>query len=463
MRNIVILLLVLFLTSCEEWFDVSPKSDIKAEDLFSTQKGFEDALFGVYSLMTLPASYGANLTFGYTDVLARYYKVGSKSHFNYAYKYTFDEKSEEARLSIIWSTTYKAIANLNGILEYIDDRQGVFSENNYYLYKGEALALRALLHFDMLRLFSPSVAVGEDREAIPYMNVYTHVAQQRLNVKKVLEFVIKDLETARELMKPYDSFGPNYKNDDVDDTPEGVRYFKSRMRYYSATALLARVYLYAGNNAKALLAAQEIIGEPQGEIVPIFQMVSRSQVSDPLFEDEVIFRLSKKNLKEEADLYFGDVAAASVNNTDSKYLRMDLNSKNKIYSTSNPMDVEYRESWFKTAGTDSKYVTLSKYLSVEQICLLRVSELFLIAAECSENESDKLEYLNRFRAHRGLAPLSEVGDAIHEEYRKEFVGEGQLFFFYKRKNMNKIGVDNKSIDVEKVYSIPLPVSEQELG
>ena len=177
----------------------------------------------------------------------------------------------------------------------------------------------------------------------------------------------------------------------------------------------------------------------------------------------MIFRLSKKNLKDEADLYFGDVAAASVNNTDSKYLRMDLNTKNNIYSTSNPMDVEYRESWFKTAGTDSKYVTLSKYLSVEQICLLRVSELFLIAAECSENESDKLEYLNRFRAHRGLASLSEVVDAIHEEYRKEFIGEGQLFFFYKRKNMNKIGGDNKSIDVEKVYSIPLPVSEQELG
>ena len=59
------------------------------EDLFSTQEGFEDAVMGVYSLMTLPDVYGANLSFGYADVLAAYYTVGTKSAFYEASKYNY--------------------------------------------------------------------------------------------------------------------------------------------------------------------------------------------------------------------------------------------------------------------------------------------------------------------------------------------------------------------------------------
>ena len=53
MKNVLVLFLVCIFFSCENWLDVSPKSDIKAEDLFSKERGFEDAMVGVYSLMTL--------------------------------------------------------------------------------------------------------------------------------------------------------------------------------------------------------------------------------------------------------------------------------------------------------------------------------------------------------------------------------------------------------------------------
>lgn len=36
------------LTSCSDWFDVSPKTDVKAEELFETPEGFESALAGIY-------------------------------------------------------------------------------------------------------------------------------------------------------------------------------------------------------------------------------------------------------------------------------------------------------------------------------------------------------------------------------------------------------------------------------
>ena len=452
----------LFFISCENWLDVSPKSDIKVEDLFSTQEGFEDAVMGVYSLMTLPDVYGANLSFGYADVLAAYYTVGTKSAFYEASKYNYREAGEEGRLSSIWSLMYKGIANLNSILKHVDERQEVFGENDFYLYKGEVLALRAMLHFDLLRLFAPSMKVGEKEKAIPYMDSYTHLAQPRLSVREVLDCVLRDLNEARDLMRPYDSFGPQYAEDEAEDTPASVDRYKSRMRYYSATALLARVYLYAGETGKALTAAKEIIGEADGEMIPIFRMASNADVSDPLFEEEIVFALSKNNLADEIDAYFSDVAAATATDEGSRYLRMRLTSKDKIYRSQNAADIEFREMWFMQAGNDKNYVTLSKYMSAGHICLLRVSELFLIAAECAPSNADRLKYMNRYRVHRGLTELNEMGDAVHEEYRKEFIGEGQLFFYYKRKNKSKIGPDDKTIVPEDVYVMPRPVAEDEL-
>ena len=463
MRHIIILMVSLFFISCENWLDVSPKSDIKVEDLFSTQEGFEDAVMGVYSLMTLPDVYGANLSFGYADVLAAYYTVGTKSAFYEASKYNYREAGEEGRLSSIWSLMYKGIANLNSILKHVDERQEVFGENDFYLYKGEVLALRAMLHFDLLRLFAPSMKVGEKEKAIPYMDSYTHLAQPRLSVREVLDCVIRDLNEARDLMRPYDSFGPQYAEDEAEDTPASVDRYKSRMRYYSATALLARVYLYAGETGKALTAAKEIIGEADGEMIPIFRMASNADVSDPLFEEEIVFALSKNNLADEIDAYFSDVAAATATDEGSRYLRMRLTSKDKIYRSQNAADIEFREMWFMQAGNDKNYVTLSKYMSAGHICLLRVSELFLIAAECAPSNADRLKYMNRYRVHRGLTELNEMGDAVHEEYRKEFIGEGQPFFYYKRKNKSKIGPDDKTIVPEDVYVMPRPVAEDELG
>ena len=50
MNKAIILSLVLVLTACNNWLDVSPKSDMKADDLFLTEAGFRDGLIGVYGL-----------------------------------------------------------------------------------------------------------------------------------------------------------------------------------------------------------------------------------------------------------------------------------------------------------------------------------------------------------------------------------------------------------------------------
>ena len=56
--------LVLGTTSCQNWLDVSPESEVKYDDLFSTKNGFKDQLTGVYTKMCDEGLYGAHLTYG---------------------------------------------------------------------------------------------------------------------------------------------------------------------------------------------------------------------------------------------------------------------------------------------------------------------------------------------------------------------------------------------------------------
>ena len=102
-----------------------------------------------------------------------------------------------------------------------------------------------------------------------------------------------------------------------------------------------------------------------------------------------------------------------------------------------------------------------------QIPLFKLSELYLIAAECADGE-DAYWYLNQLRNHRGLSSIEHTKDIesyIYQEYRREFLGEGQLFFYYKRKLYDTVGAeDNVGIeDLKAVYNLPIPTSEIDFG
>lgn len=70
------------------------------------------------------------------------------------------------------------------------------------------------------------------------------------------------------------------------------------------------------------------------------------------------------------------------------------------------------------------------------VVLIRLSEMYYILAECAATPEEAAEFLNKVRSMRGIDPVvcTEANrlDEIEKEYRKEFYGEGQLFFFYKR-------------------------------
>lgn len=464
LNKIIVFLLLAVLTACNDWLNVSPKTDMKAEDLFSTEAGFRDALVGVYALMCQEISYGKNLSYGYVDILAQYYSSPRKNtssgyphNYKYVAEYNYTESGEESRILSIWKNHYAAIANINQALSFIDGNIAVFSTPEIHdIYKGEFLALRAMFHFDILRLFASSPVMdnggGLNTMAIPYIDSYTNIAQNQLSVQEVLQRVEKDLLDAQALMKGKEDFKVNDSS-----SPQYNR--KQRMNYYAATALLARVYLYGNQKGKALLQAKEVIGEPQDEKPTKYALASGSATTaDPMFSTELIFTLDVQKLKDLSENCFSETSPGTV-------LNMTDQERKSIFNTSE-LDQEFRAIWLTTLS-DGVSAVLNKYKGMKYIPMFKISELYLIAAECAGG-SDGMAYLNELRNHRGLRSVTDsekLDEFIYQEYRREFIGEGQLFFYYKRKGFDRIGaMDNVAIENRNaVYNLPIPITEIDFG
>ena len=94
---------------------------------------------------------------------------------------------------------YSNIAYANNVLEHLEK----FSPADmqfYNIYKGEALGLRAFMHFDLLRIFSEQITVNESADGIPYSTRFSLFAPDILKSKDVYKRIISDLRSAEQLL-----------------------------------------------------------------------------------------------------------------------------------------------------------------------------------------------------------------------------------------------------------------------
>ena len=109
----LLLLATCFFTSCNDWLDVSPKSQIKEEDHFSREGGYKDQLTGIYTALTTQSMYGLNMGIGFAEVLSHTYNIDPNGNWRYANDFNYTESLSESTISTIWSSTYSAITNCN--------------------------------------------------------------------------------------------------------------------------------------------------------------------------------------------------------------------------------------------------------------------------------------------------------------------------------------------------------------
>lgn len=461
MRIIGMAWVMIFCCSCSDWLDVEPKSQVKDTEMFSTEAGFKEILAGVYTLLTSESLYAKELRFGMVGVLAQEWDYYSATSYQEDALYNYSAAYPEGRIDGIWSGMYNAIANVNTLLEAIDAKKSVFTGVNYEVIKGEALALRAFIHFDLLRCFGASWEAGPERPAIPYVTAYTSLQSKQLTVSGVIGKVLEDLEAAA----GYLLSDPIYTGQTVTEMNDNGYLINRQvhLNYYAVKALQARVYLYMKEYTEAAECAKEVI---EAKVVRWSTQSDLMKGVDNTGAPEQLWGLNVVNLSTIADNNFTSLAGSNV---------FSLKRETLLSYYENDTD-DYRYLYLfvngEGANADSRYLT--KYYNPDhdtlyyhnKMSMIKLSEMYFIQAECQyQAGTSVLPALNAIREARGVTPLLVEPVSFYEtlttEYRKEFIGEGQLFFFYKRRNAEKIyGTDLNLVD-KKAYVFPLPQSEYE--
>ncbi|MDR2130612.1 MAG: RagB/SusD family nutrient uptake outer membrane protein [Odoribacteraceae bacterium] len=478
------LILSLALGACEAWVDIKPTDRLSEEVLFTSKEGFLKALNGVYIELAHPDLYGMNLSAGPLDVMGQYYTFsGSSSHRLYYFSnYTYTNANVKTVFDNAWKKAYALIFNCNVILEKCGEGHPLLPNPHFGLVKGEALALRAMLHLDLFRLFGPIWSdESKGNACIPYMTLADQQIRPLLPAQTVRDSIIRDLKEALSLLKESDPIrAEGVRNESSPTGNNDLFYRQYRLNYYAVKALLARTYLWCGDKVNALALAKEILEEvqvPGNEIFPFVSPADASNVTIPdrLFSSEVMFALYKTNrvnvyntlFAPTLDMYnlltfAGAYASGRVNE-----LYDDKNDyRYKIWAnhTVDASVILYHEKFKDITPNAAGFGNGFRYM----MPLIQLSELYLMAAECSTSLDEGIGYLNQVRNNRNcfsVTPASSEGllSAIALELKKEMIGEGQLFFFYKRQGMQVIpngslpsGTMNMSLNN---YVVPLPDSE----
>ncbi|MCL2561147.1 MAG: RagB/SusD family nutrient uptake outer membrane protein [Rikenellaceae bacterium] len=473
-RKISLLLLaaVLF-AGCQSWFDVQPKSEIKADRLFQSEEGFWDALTGVYIGMTSQDLYGANLSWGAIEFMAWYHiNADNRGSWFELQSYDYTAPRSERFITSVWLKMYNVISEINYLLEALDKHGNILDPKVFNAIKGEALALRAYCHFDLIRLFARGNLANNqaalDMLCIPYVKTHSKHRTPQKSYRETIGMLMNDIEQALTYL-------------DIEEVPASTRF---NMNYLAALQLKTRVAQWT-NDTNTLAYALELIDLLETARVTSWVIDgTRPAANTPdVFATELLFCLDVHSLRT-------FMATAYVNFFQSNVNRdLLINSKEFMdelffgspYGTSES-DLRY-QNWYNVPIQTNDNVPTTSRLSVKvrqpdtgaganTIPLMRISEPYLIAAESLVGTDNKqaADYINLLRSKRNATESSLLPGSINDddlravirrEYRREFTQEGQLFFYYKRKGVARIpGMAMVVGDMtDESYTLPYPLSE----
>lgn len=438
-------------TSCS-WFDVNPKTDVEATDLFSTPEGFESALAGIYISATERQAYGDNWTFGFIDKLVQSYdNIAQDENATTIYDYTREGGSKDV-LATMWQKNYFLIANANNLLRWLDlkGESVITNVEERRMLRGEALALRAFLHFDLLRGWGPIYKNNPTAKSIPYRIQADNTKLPLLPADSVGKLILADIDSARVLLE--------YERDE--SLAGSSRRF--RLNYWATTALKARVCLYMGLKEEAAEYARDVIDHSG-------LTLATSNNGDPALTSETLFGLNIYQM----DVNYTDLFSRGPEFNNQYYL---LTSKlDQIFDRNGEgvNDIRCRDYAFFIYSDQQKAITRKYQTAVNNLYmvpLIRLPEMYYILCE-SLPLDEAAEYISEVMEYRGLIGyqkfLTEEAreDALEKEYRKEFYAEGQYFFFLKAHGKSDFILRPSGLEkmTEAQYIFPLPDAEKEYG
>ncbi|HET9057340.1 MAG TPA: RagB/SusD family nutrient uptake outer membrane protein [Chitinophagaceae bacterium] len=357
---LIIFLVTAFAISCGKKLDLQPKQTIDAATIFSTEADVEAAIVGGYSLMGSGAIYG-------TSYLLNSDLLGSEDYCSW--RGTFSSQRQIAsktmnrnngEAALMWSTAYRAINAANTVLSVLNIVTDVDKKNQL---EGEALFIRGILHFDLVRFFAKpwGSTVNNDHPGVVIKTTPTKTEEEaflripRNTVAQVYTQVINDLIAAANKL-PEDN---------------GTRADK-----YTALAMLSRVYLQKGDYANARDAADAVINSD------LYKMnASVSTVFDNKNTAESIWEI-QQNEQNNAGTANNGMATfyASLPGIGRADVRMDLGFVDSYDNN------DLRKILWYYVGTGARpgNTYCGKWKSFSQnIPIIRIAEMYLNRAECN--------------------------------------------------------------------------------
>ncbi len=437
------------LSSCvNDWLDVAPSDGTDADAALTSSSDLDAARTGMYKALKGNSSfvdYYGQQFFVYGDVHAgddyQYNNIGGSNRASFYYDMNYQTASEftssTSSSNVAWKSPYIVIGRANRIIAAAEGgalSDAAEAKATIDQYAAEAKVLRALAHFDLVRIYGKPYT--EDQGASLGVPLVTEVLESnakpaRSTVAEVYTQVVKDLTEAISSNALATETEPGY------------------VSVWGAKAILSRVYLNMGDYANALSVAEDIIKNSGAALWTRDQYFKAWDASTPN-ESEFLFRLNVAGSTDNNDLN----GIGNLQQRDG-YKEMVATKKFVDMLTSDPKDV--RNDMFLPAKAEKEvavYGTNKVFLNklrgqggnlrnVTIVPIIRLSEVYLTAAECAFRNNDKtkaVEYLNdlvknRTTTEASLATVDNITlDRILIERRKELIGEGQRYFDALRNN-----------------------------
>lgn len=426
-------LAILALASCneDEFLYEAPELKQSTEITLGSIDGIKKAVAGAYSPLSGAAWYGSDFI---TNCELR--ACNARKPINnkwdsgrckpgYDWSYT-----SSSTITGLWSYAYYTIANANEILDNVDGKADEQTVNGI---KAEALFLRAISHFDLVRTFGqpytqvdPTTSLG-----VPVMLHATNGTPARNTVAEVYEQVEADLLEAEKLMPDdYNTEGTYH---------QVVADYKAVASKEAIQALLSRVYLYMGKWQAAADYATKVINSGkfglwnEEELTTVYtQNVASPKSGEVIFEvygDQSNYLFADQNWEFlmwiSSPRGSGDFGAAH----DVYDLYSDKDARKKLFVTDPDAGTQYWTT--KYAGKDNSSPSYNNTI------LIRLSEMYLNRAEAqikgatvdgATAQSDMAAVANA----RGVAPEAVTERGVFTERRKELAFEGHIIYDFAR-------------------------------
>lgn len=470
--SIVLATIALVLSSCADFLDVSPTNQAAASSSIMNEADAKVMLNGLYDALTTSSFYGRNFIL-YGDAKSGDLTVQSNGR-GYDYMFAYNHSVSGYSMSGFWTSGYNIIMLCNNIIENIDrlKEEGMTGLDEY---RAQALTIRAMVHYDLCRLYGKCYNDDKASYGIPIADKTVPAGAQLLrnSVEEVYNVVLRDLDDA----------APSLSKD--------VKNRKGFVTYYANRALKARALMDMQDWSGALSLAEEIYNSKAYKLYENDEWVA-SWASQ--FGSESIFELGMN--VNEGDLgNTGCVGAQYIlggGNGRNNQIFMASQSYLKLLGE-DPEDVRWGVMGLDQVGESEGAARLGscyKYYgglemkgdgkassSAVNIKLIRLSEVVLIAAEAAartNNMSKASNYYNMIHARSPkLTPVNTVTvDMVLAEKRKELFGEGLHFWDLIRTN-STIVMDDSTPDVKvttretsftrSFYKCILPIYNGELN